>query len=113
LNGQALFRLQEAHAQAWSHDELAELYNDLKLQIEQACPGWRADRVKCSDGSHGFVGALGPVLVILPDRAIYLGQLGGTAADGLLFYTGLVVLPDSTVAFPAPNPAAPGTRRLC
>ncbi|HTU60940.1 MAG TPA: hypothetical protein VMF89_20950, partial [Polyangiales bacterium] len=113
LNREALRRLQAAHGVGFSADALAELYNHLKLQIEQACPGWRAQRIKCSDLSHGFIGALGPVLVIQQNREIYLGHLGATAADGLLYYTELVPLADHTLAFPPPCLTAPGTRRLC
>ena len=113
LNREALQRLQRAHAAGADAEALAELYDHLKLQIEQACPGWRAQRVKCSDRSHGFIGALGPVLVIRQNREIYLGHLGATAADGLLYYTELVSLADHTLAFPPPCLTAPGTRRLC
>jgi hypothetical protein len=112
LNREAIRRLELAHGAGWSYDDLAELYNDLKLQIERLCPGWRADRIRCSDGSHGFLGSLGPVLVIMPDRSIYLGRLGATAADGLVHYVGLVPQPNGSFAFPPPQPAAPGTSRL-
>ncbi|HET9952988.1 MAG TPA: hypothetical protein VFQ61_00720 [Polyangiaceae bacterium] len=112
LNREALRRLELAHDAGWTADELAELYNELKIQIENTCPGWRADRVKCSDGSEAFVGALGPVLLVLPDRGLFIGHLGATAADGALFYTGMVMSPDGCLMFPPPNTSCPGTRRV-
>lgn len=112
LNREAVRRLELAHDHGFTHTELAELYETLKLQIEAACPGWRADRVECADGSHAFVGALGLALVITQDRGIYVGRLGKTALEGVLFYTGAVITANGHVAFPPPNPNSPGTRTV-
>jgi hypothetical protein len=112
LNREAIRRLELAHDAGWNCDKLAELYDDLKTQIERLSPGWRATRIICSDGSHGFVGELRPVLVIMTDRSIYTGLLGRTPADGLLYTTGFSLSPSGAVAFPPPNPSAPGTTRV-
>jgi hypothetical protein len=111
LNREAMRRLGLAHDAGWSYAELADLYDVLRMQIEGACPGWRATRVKCSDGSHAFIGALGPVLVIMPDRRIYLGQLGTDSSEGAVYWSGLSFV-GGIVIFPAPNPSAPGTRQV-
>jgi hypothetical protein len=112
LNSEAIRRLILAYDSAWSYDDLVDLYDSFRLQIQRANPGWTADRGGCSDGSTVFVGSLGAVLAIMPDRSLLLGQLAGAPAAGLLSYQGMTVTPTGTVQFPPPNPSAPGTRRL-
>ena len=112
LNREAVRRLCLAYDSGWSYDELVALYDDLRLQIQGASPGWTADRAFCSDGSTAFVGGLGAVLAIMPDRSLWLGKLGSTPAEGLLSYSGMTFTHAGTVHFPPPNPAARETKRL-
>jgi len=116
LNQEAVDRLILAHDAGWSYAQLVDLYDGFRLQIQRASPGWIADRASCSDGSTAFVGALpgvaNRVLVVMPDRSMFLGSLGATQVDGLLSYSGMTFTPTGTVQFPAPNAAAPRTTRL-
>lgn len=113
MNSEAIRRLILAHGAGWSYHNLAALYERFKTQIERAARGWRANKADCVDGSYAFIGSQGRVLVIMPDRSIHIGVLGATQADGLLYYIGTATLPDGTLAFPRPNPGAPGTKKVC
>ena len=112
MNREAVRRLTLAHDSGWSYDELVALYDDFRLQIQGASPGWTADRASCSDGSTVFVGGLGAVLAIMADRSLYLGHLSSASAEGLLSYAGMTSTRSGSVVFPPPNPGAPGTRRV-
>lgn len=103
MNSEAVKRLLDAHAAGWPQDELADLYERLKRQIESSVPGWTATRGVCRDGSHVFIGSLGRSLVIMPDRSIWIGDLGKGGPDALISYTGMAPMPDGTLAFPPPN----------
>lgn len=112
MNREAVRRLALAHDSGWSYDELVTLYDDFRLQIQAASPGWTADRASCSDGSAVFVGGLGAVLAVLPDRSIFIGRLGSAPTEDLLSYAGMSFTRSGSVEFPPPNPAAPGTRKV-
>ena len=58
LNQEAIERLVFAHDAGWGYDRLVDLYDNYRLQIQRADPGWSADRSDCSDGSIAFVGTL-------------------------------------------------------
>jgi len=112
MNREAVRRLTLAHDSGWSYDELVTLYDDLRLQIQAASPGWTADRASCRDGSTAFVGGLGAVLAILPNRSLYIGHLGSAEEEGLLSYSGMTFTHTGSVQFPPPNPRALGTKRI-
>lgn len=112
MNREAVRRLGLAHDSGWSYDELVALYDDFRLQIQGVNPGWTADRASCSDGSTVFVGGLGAVLAILPDRSLFIGQLGSAVEEGLLSYAGMTFTQAGSVQFPPPNPGARGTRQI-
>jgi hypothetical protein len=116
LNQQAIARLILAHDDGWSYDQLVDLYDSFRLQIQRASPGWTADRAQCTDGSTAFLGTLptiaNRVLVIMPDRSLWIGSLGTAPSDGLLTPIGMSFAPDGTVQFPPPNTAAPTAKRL-
>jgi hypothetical protein len=116
LNQEAIRRLTLAYDAGWSYDQLVDLYDNFRLQIQRSCPGWTADRAACSDGSTAFVGALpaasNRILVIMRDRSLLLGSLGATRSAALLSYAGMTFAPGGTVQFLPPNPVAPGTTRL-
>jgi hypothetical protein len=113
LHAESIRRLMLAHMAGWSYDKLAELYNELKLQIESADPAWRASRLACSDGSHVFVGTYAQALAIMPDRSVHLGTFGATSSVALVFCVGMSRSPNGAIVYPPPNPAAPGTTRIC
>lgn len=112
MNREAVRRLGLAHDTGESYDELVALYDAFRLQIQAASHGWTADRASCSDGSTAFVGGLGAVLAILPDRSLLIGHLGSASDEGLLSYAGMTFTDSGAVQFPPPNPAARGTRRI-
>ena len=116
LNQTAVQRLLLAYDAGWSYDQLVDLYDNFRQQIQRANPGWIADRSACSDGSTAFVGALPAlpdrVLVIMPDRSLLLGSLAANPSAALLSYSGITFAPGGTAQFPPPNPSAPGTKRL-
>ena len=112
MNREAVRRLVLAHDSGWSYDELVALYDELRLQIQAASPGWTADRASCRDGSTAFVGGLGAVLAILPNRSIFIGHLSSAADEGLLSYSGMTFSPTGLVQFPPPIPGALGTKRV-
>jgi len=112
MNREAVRRLTLAHDSGWSYDELVELYDELRLQIQAANPGWTADRASCRDGSTAFVGGLGAVLAILPNRSLFIGHLSSAAEEGLLSYSSMTFTQTGSVQFPPPNPNALGTKRV-
>lgn len=116
LNQEAIRRLVLAHDAGWSYAQLVDLYDAFRLQIQRTSKSWSADRAACSDGSTAFIGALPTlpdrVLVIQPNRSLWLGTLNPAPAGGLLSYSGMTFAPDGTVQFPPPNPHAPGCTRL-
>ncbi|HEU5073099.1 MAG TPA: hypothetical protein VFU02_02985 [Polyangiaceae bacterium] len=112
MNREAVRRLGLAHDSGWSYDELVALYDEYRVQIQAASHGWTADRASCSDGSTVFVGGLGAVLAILPDRSLLIGQLGRAPTSGLLSYAGMSFTRSGSVQFPPPNPNGQGTRRI-
>lgn len=95
-----------AHDVGWSYDQLVNLYDDFRQQIQRACPGWSADRAACADGSAVFVGSQAEVLAIMPDRSMHVGRLGATAANHLLCFMGMSCTTSGTVQYPPPNPLA-------
>ena len=84
MNLAATDRLVLARAAGWGYDQLADLYDVMKQQIERSVTGWRADRARCADGSHAFIGRKGPVLIITPSRRMFIGRF---ASDGLLSWS--------------------------
>lgn len=56
-----------------SADEMADQYEQLAAALHARDPGWRAERARCEDGCHVFIGNAGPALVITPSRRILFG----------------------------------------
>lgn len=112
MNHEAVARVLLAHADGWSYDDLADLYQRLKVQIEANNPSWTAARARCADGSHVFTGSLGRSLLFCPDRTVWVGDLGKAPQVTLISYQGMTVAPGGTLVFPVPNLAAPNTKQL-
>lgn len=80
MNREAITRLQLARKNGMPRDDVADLYEYLKLQIEDAADNWRAKRATCEDGSIAFIGE-GHVLVV-HETGVYTGKLGGLLKIG-------------------------------
>ena len=90
--------LELIQARGGTSDQKADCFDELVVQINAKGGGFKASRLRGTDGAHIFVGEIGHALVISPSGDMYRGALEGTPAAygsgaGVLF-EGMDLKPD-------------------